>query len=127
MMYSLKKLFIHSPGHYIAAVILAVAVGAFRYSTLPEDIDFRFICYEVLSVSGYVTFLIGALLTVSYFGAFDLFGFVFSPGNSGEKRKYRDYAQYSQKKAEKRARERYFFVPYFVVGVVVVLLSLVFA
>ena len=31
----LKKVFAHSPGHYIAAVILAVAAGAFRFLTLP--------------------------------------------------------------------------------------------
>lgn len=127
MMYSLKKALFQSPGHYLAALILAVAVGAFRYSTLPEGIDVRFACYEILSVSGYVTFLIGALLTVSYFGAFDLFGYVFSPGRSGEHRRYKDYVHYTQQKTEKRARGGYFFVPYYVVGVAVVLISYLFA
>lgn len=127
MMYSLKKLFFQSPGHYIAALILAVAVGAFRFSTLPEGIDARFVWYEVLSVSGYVTFLIGALLTVSYLGAFDLFGYAFSPGRMGEHRKYKDFVHYSNQKAEKRARGGYFFVPYYVVGIVVVLVSGLFS
>ena len=126
-MYSLKKFLFHSPGHYIAALILAAAVGAFRFSTLPDGINVRFAWYEILSVSGYVTFLIGALMTVSYFGAFDLFGYVFSPGRTGEHRKYKDYAHYSQKKMEKRGREGYFFVPYYVVGFAVVLISRFFA
>lgn len=126
-MYFLKKIFVHSPGHYIAALILAVAVGAFRFSTLPEGISARFTWYEILSVSGYVTFLIGALLTVSYFGAFDIFGYAFSTFRAAEKRKYKDYVQYSQQKAEKRSRGKYYFVPYYVVGIAVVLISKLFA
>lgn len=138
----LKKTFIHSPGHYIAALILAVMVGAFRFATLLEGIDDqlawyetlaasgmegidpRFAWYEILSVSGYVTFLIGALLTVAYFGAFDLFSYAFTPNRTG---KYRNYTDYSQKKAEKRARGNYYFVPYYVVGIAVVLISYLFS
>ena len=125
-MYKLKKFFLQSPGHYIAALILTVAVGAFRYFALPEEVGTQFALYEVLSVSGFVTFLIGGLMTVAYFGAFDLFGYVFSPGRSGENKKYRDYADYSEKTAQKRARDGYYFVPYYVVGIVVVLVSLLF-
>lgn len=126
-MYSLKKIFFHSAGHYIAAVVLAVAMGAFRYYTLPEGIDIRYTWYEVLSVSGYVTFLVGGLLTVAHFGAFDLFSYVFSPGRVGEHRKYKSFAHYTQAKEEKRARGNYVFVPYYVVGALVVLVSMLFA
>lgn len=65
-MHALKKFLVHSPGHYIASVILTAAVGVFRYFTLPEGVGSRFALYEILSVSGFVTFLIGALMTVSY-------------------------------------------------------------
>lgn len=126
-MYFLKKLIFSFPKQYIWASVLAAAVGAFRYSTLPENIDAGFIRYEVLSVSGYVTILIGALLMVSYLGAFDLFGYVFSPGRGTEHRKYKDYVHYSEQKMEKRSREGYFFVPYYVVGIVLVLLSILIA
>lgn len=122
-MYSLKKFFFQSSGHYLAALFLAAAVAAFRFSTLPDGIDVWYVCYEILSVAGYVTFLVGGLMTVTYFGAFDLFGFVFSPGQ----KKFKNYADYTQKKTEKRAREGYFFVPYYVVGIVLVLISLLFA
>lgn len=125
-MYSLKRIFFQSPGHYLAALILALGIGWFRFSALADGIDFRFAMYETLSVSGCVTFLIGALMTVSYLGAFDLFGFVFSPGRSGEHRKYKDYVHYSQEKAEKRAGGAYYFVPYYVIGAVVFLLSKLF-
>ena len=127
-MHALKKFFVHSPGHYIASVILTAAVGVFRYFTLPEGVGSRFALYEILSVSGFVTFLIGALMTVSYFGAFDLFGYVFSPGRmGGGVRKYSSYADYSHKMAEKRANGALYFVPYYVVGIVVALSSNLFA
>ena len=126
-MHTLRKFFFRSPGHYIVALILTAAVGAFRFFTLPEEVGTWFALYETFSVSGFVTFLIGALLTVAYFGAFDLFGYVFSPGRVGEQRKYKNYTEYSHKKAEKRARDGYYFVPYFVVGAIVVLISFLFA
>lgn len=125
-MYSLKKLFAQSPGHYLIALLLSVIIGLFRYSTLPEGLSAAYIWYEILSVSGSVTFLVGALLTVSHFGAFDIFSFAFSPSRMGEHRKYKNYAEYSNDRTAKRTRLGYIFVPYYVVGVVVVLLSRLF-
>lgn len=136
-MNALKKIFGQSIWNYVAAVVLAVAVGVFRFATLLEGIDSelgwlktlstyglgelspRFVWYEILSLSGMVTFLIGALLMVAHWGAFDIFGYVFSSGRG----KYRDYADYSQKKTEKRNKTGYFFVPFCVVGVVIVFVS----
>lgn len=127
MMHAIRKLLFRFPGHYVVALIVAVAVGVFRHYTLPDGIGIRFTWYEVFSVSGYVTLLFGALMTVTYFGAFDLFGYVFSPGRTGENKKYKSYTHYVEQKAEKRAKEGYFFVPYYVVGAVLILVSLLFA
>lgn len=127
MMYAFKKLLFRFPGHYVVALIIAAAVGVFVFSTLPEEAGIRFVWYEVFSVSGCVTFLFGALMTVAYFGAFDLFGYVFSPGRTGENKKYKSYTHYVEQKAEKRAKEGYFFIPYYVVGAVVILVSFLFA
>lgn len=125
-MYTLKKLLAQPPWHYVAALVLTAIVGFFRYYTLPEGIHPGFAWYETLSVAGCFTFLIGALLTVAYFGAFDLFSYVFSPGRTGDGQKYKNYADYTEKKTEKRAKNGYYFVPYYVVGVVVVLISYLF-
>lgn len=126
-MYKLKKFFFQSPGHYIGAVILTAVVAALRYFALPEGVDAGFKWYESLSVSGYVTFFVGALMMVAYWGAFDLFGYVFSPGRMGGHRKYKDYADYSSQKMAKRAKTGCYFVPYFVVGILVVLISTLFS
>lgn len=122
-MYALKKIFVHSPWSYISAAILAVAVGLFRYFALPEGLNAAYVRGECLSVSGVVTFLVGMLLMVGYFGAFDLFGYVFSPGRTGNVRKYSSYADYTEKMVEKRSKGNLYFVPFFVVGALVVLLS----
>ena len=123
----LRRFFVQSPGHYIAAVVVAVVAGAHRYFMLPDEVGMRFAWYEILSVSGYVTILIGMLLTVAYLGAFDIFSYALTPGRAGGNRKYKNYADYSQQQAEKRAKGGYYFAPYYVVGVVVVLLSLLLA
>lgn len=125
-MYSLRKFFLHSPGHYFAAVILAVVVAGFRLYMLPWNGDnLWFALYDSISVAGGVTFLVGALLAVTYFGAFDLFGYVFL--RAAEKQNYKSYAHYANAKEEKRGKVAYYFVPYFVVGAVVFLLSFLFA
>ena len=125
-MYSLKKFFAQSPGHYLVALFLSVIVGLFRYSTLPDGLSTSYVWYEILSVSGSVTFLIGALLTVSHFGAFDIFSFAFSSDRTGEHRKYKNYAEYSEDRTAKRTKVGYIFVPYYIVGIVVILLSRLF-
>jgi len=123
----LRKVFLHSPGHYIAAVILAVAMGVFRYSTLSAEVATRFAMYEVFSVSGWVTILVGGLMTVTYLGAFDIFSYTFSGGWLSTNRKYKDYADYSQKTAQRRAAGKWYFVPYYVVGAAVALVSVLFS
>lgn len=124
-MYALKKALFHSPWHYVAAVVLSIVVILFRRWNLPADIGAAFAMHECFSVAGGVTFLVGALFAVTYFGAFDLFGYVF--GRAMEKQNYKSYAHYATAKQEKRSREQYYFVPYFVVGAIVFLLSFLFA
>lgn len=122
-MYTFRKFFLHSPGHYVGALLIAAAVTAFRMFMLPEGVGELFAWYDSLSVAGGVTFFTGALVTVSYFGAFNLFGYVFSPGRLGEHRKYKSYAHYCQLQEESRARLPYYFIPYYVVGIAVLLVS----
>lgn len=124
---SLRKIFFQKPKHYVIAVILTAVVAVLRTIALPQGLEMWFVLNEVLSVAGSVTFLIGALLAVAYYGAFDLFGYVFSPGRTGEHRKYKNYAEYAHVKEEKRSRSGYHFVPYFTVGILVFLISFFFA
>ena len=51
-MNALKKIFGQSIWNYVAAVVLAVAVGVFRFVMPPKGVDVRFMWSEILSVSG---------------------------------------------------------------------------
>lgn len=126
-MHYLRKLLMHSPGHYIAALGTAAVAAVYRYWTLPAGVGVRFAAYEILSVSGMVTVLVGGLMTVAYLGAFDIFGFAFSPGRFEGKRKYKDYVDYTQQKTQKRARDGWYFVPYYLAGAVLLLISAIFS
>ena len=138
---ALRKIFGQSILTYIVAAVFALAVAIFRFITLLEGLDLEMGWYqtlttvgwggmspslawhEILSVSGYATFLIGALMLVTHWGALDIFGYVCSFG----RRKYRDYTDYSQQKAEKRNKAGYIFVPFFVIGLVLFLISCIFS
>ena len=116
----IKKLFVHSLGHYIAAlimnlVIIAVYVGVY-------GIDIKLNWYNAVSVSGFVTMLIGALFMVAFMGVFDLFGYTASR-LSGKNHKYSDYTQYHLSKMERRNNSGYYFMPYFIVGFIVFMVS----
>ena len=122
----LRKIFVHSPVHYIAAFLVAVAAAVYRFVTLPDGVGLQLLWYEMLSVSGMVTFLIGGLLAVAYFGAFDIFTYAFTEGPFNKNRKYKSYAHYSQAREASRTRANYYFLPYFIVGLVVYLMSYLF-
>lgn len=64
-----------------------------------------------------MTVLIGALVLLTSFGAFDTMGYSISSWRM-EKRKYRDLYEYSLTKGEKHKKDRFGFVPYVLVGAV---------
>ena len=115
----LRKLFGQSVTNYVVAMVVAVAVGVFRFLMLSKEGSVVLILHETISVAGLATFLIGALLMVAQWGAFDMLSYAFTP----KRGKYKDFVEYTQRKAEKRSKEGYIFMPFFVVGVVLVLVS----
>ena len=125
-MQALRKALFQSPWPYVVALALSLAMGVARYFALGEGVNLGFALYECLSVAGAVTFLVGALLAVAHFGAFDMFGYVFSPDRVAGKGKYKSFAHYSQAMETKREKEGYIFLPFFVVGIAIYLISLLF-
>lgn len=124
---ALKKALFRSPWYYVAALVLSAVIGVARYFALGEGVYIGFALYDCISVAGGVTFLVGGLFAVAHFGAFDMFSYVFSPDRLAGKQKYKSFAHYSQAMEEKRGRQGYTFLPFFVVGIVVFLISLLFA
>lgn len=123
---ALRKSLFQSPWPYVAALVLSLIVAVARYFALGDGVELRFALFECISVAGGITFFVGALLAVTHFGAFDMFAYVFSPDRLAGKSKYKSFAHYASAMEEKRGREGYFFLPFFVVGIVVYLISLLF-
>jgi len=117
----LRKYILHSPVQY------AIAVGINVFFTLLvlylKGFD-RILAYvEAFSVAGAVSVLFGLLLWVSAAGAFNTFGYAFSFFRS--ERRYKDLYEYTVAKQEKVSKQKKIYIPYIVVGVVFLIISLV--
>lgn len=115
----LRKYFLHSPGHYAAA--LGVNLGFTLLVLFLRDFD-RVLAYiEAFSVAGAISVLFGMLLWVSSAGAFNMFGYAFSYFRAN--RRYKDLYEYTVAKQEKVAKQPKVYVPYIVVGLVFLMIS----
>jgi len=117
----LRKYILHSPVQY------AIAVGINVFFTLLvlylKGFD-RILAYvEAFSVAGAVSVLFGLLLWVSAAGAFNTFGYAFSFFRS--ERRYKDLYEYTVAKQEEVSKQKKIYIPYIVVGVVFLIISLV--
>lgn len=119
----LRKYFLHSPGHYAAALILNIFFTLLVLFL--KGFDWLRAYMEAFSVAGAISVLYGMLLWVSAAGAFYTFGYAFSYFR-GE-RSYKDYYEYTRAKEEKQARKEKIYMPYIVVGIVFLLISFVFS
>lgn len=117
----LRKYFLHSPGHYVAALVLNICFTLLVLFL--KGFDWLRAYMDAFSVAGAISFLYGMLLWVSAAGAFYTFGYAFSYFR-GE-RAHKDYYEYTNAKREKQATKEKIHVPYMVVGVVFLLISFV--
>lgn len=117
-----KKLFVHSPIHYaIASGIALVLFGIYWIST-------KFIWIYVpdaLCIAGAITLLVGLLLLISHYGAFDTIAYSFTTFRKREKRKYTDLVDYSERKASQRKLRDLFFMPYIAIGTIILIIGIV--
>ncbi len=116
----LRKYFIHSPGHYIAALVLNISFTLLVLFL--KGFDWLRAYVEAFSVAGAVSVLFGMLVFVSSAGAFNTFGYAFSYFR-GERR-YKDFYEYTVAKEEKQARRQKVYMPYIVVGIAFLIISL---
>ena len=78
---------------------------------------------DSFGIAGGAVFLIGMLQLVSYWGAFDTFGYSFS--SFRHKSRYEDLYEYTVKKQESRRVNELTFMPFIVVGLVFLLICLI--
>lgn len=118
----LKKVFFHSLHKYIinASICVIILIINLCLNNFKELINY----INGLQIGGAVVFLIGGLSLVSYFGAFDTFGYAFSKLKKDPEKNYRDMYEFVTVKAEERKENRFTFIPYFVTGLFFILIGI---
>ncbi len=119
----LKKLLFHSWTKYVIA--LGICIVILLVNLILNDFHYLINYINGFQAGGAVTFLIGGLSLVTYLGAFDTFGYGFSKLRRNPEKSYRDMYEYSNLKYEERRRKQWTFIPYFVVGLVFIIVGLV--
>lgn len=118
----LRKFILHSWKHYSIACILASVLTILAIFAR-QTFSLLFIA-DSFAIAGIVTFLIGGLVLVSYFGGFDTLGYGLS-SLVRKNKKYEDLFDYTEKKKILRKSGNLTFMPYFIVGICFLVVSLI--
>lgn len=123
----MKDVFFHSPKKYIICFLIALCFGVLyliiQSSAYGKEIwQTMFYYINALFIGGAVIFCVGALAVINHFGGFDIFTYL----GSKEKNAYHQtLLQYSENKKQKREKNKYRLVPYFVIGIFFIFVSLI--
>lgn len=117
-----KKLFIHSLDKYVisSSIVLIILIVNLSLNNFRDLINY----VNGLQIGGAVIFLIGGLSLVSYYGAFDTFGYAFSKLKKDPEKHYRDMYEFVTVKAEERKEHKLPFMPYFATGLFFILIGI---
>lgn len=110
----IRKLFLHSLKHYIAAVIIVIIFTMIRLFSTSFDLLINYI--DALTLSGAFVFFLGLLFLVTRLGSFDIFAYSFSTFRKDSR--YKDLYDYKTKKEESRSHKELTFMPYVTVGII---------
>lgn len=95
---------------------------------IPRGFDELIYYSDAFFISGFSILLIGGLSVLSNLGAFNIFGYssyyVTNNFKENTTRKYANYSEYAQEKHLTNAKKTYNFIPYTIVGLTWILLSL---
>ncbi|MDE6947732.1 MAG: DUF3899 domain-containing protein [Anaeroplasmataceae bacterium] len=121
MFLKFKTIFLHSWIKYLSCVIYGIVIivvyNSFReWSKLVNYIDAIFI-------AGFSLVCIGGLSIVNNLGTFDIFTHMFV--RSKENQPKPSLYEYSNSKKEKRYKNRFYCIPYFVLGVLYIIISVI--
>ncbi len=106
---------------YLIACGICLAVGLL-YLFL-HDFVTPLYYVDAFGIGGGVTFCIGMLILVTYFGQFDTISYTASKMSG--KQKYADLVDYAEKRSEKNRKTGWSFAPFITVGIVSVAVSFI--
>ncbi len=110
----------------IVIVIISLLINLIYL--MPRGFDELIYYSDAFFISGFAILLIGGLSVLSHLGAFDIFGYssyyVANNFKANTPRKYANYSEYVEKRHISNAKKTYNFIPYTIVGLAWILLSL---
>jgi len=120
---TIYDILLHSPKRYIFSFVAGILIVVL-YNLLRDEWDILVNYQEAFSIAGFSIFFFGLLVLLSQFGAFDLWMYVFSKKKivNGKKQIYSEFAN---EKMVVRSRAKLIFVPYLIIGLVFILVSLI--
>ena len=118
----IKKLFINSWIRYLVSFVIGLIIAVIYLSLNGFKYFYNYV--NAISTAGISLIFIGLLSLVSYLGAFYAFGYGFSQ-ICGNKSNYKDLYDYTTRKIEIRKRKNFIFMPYIIVGIIFVIISLI--
>ncbi len=118
----IKKLFINSWIRYLVSFVIGLIIAVIYLSLNGFKYFYNYV--NAISTAGISLIFIGLLSLVSYLGAFYAFGYGFSQ-IFGNKSNYKDLYDYTTRKIEIRKRKNFIFMPYIIVGIIFVIISLI--
>lgn len=116
-----KKLFFHSLNKYLTAIGIVIILTGIYVLINGRVIQ---MILNGLSLAGFATVLIGGIMTTAYFGSFDSFGYSFKKVLNYKKNRKLTYVDYIENKRVSRQAEPLYFMPFYVVGIITLVISL---
>lgn len=117
-MYLLRRLFEHSWKRYLITLLLGAAIVITYLYLKGFDIIINYI--NGFFISGFALLCIGGLSLLSFFGAYDFFSYAFY-----RKKASQSFNEYVEKKELKRKGNNLTCGPYFGLGLILVIISLI--
>lgn len=116
----MKQIFFHSKIKYILCFLFALLVIAFYVVSYGFNL-FNFA--DATFIAGFILVCISGLSFCTQAGTFDIFSYAFA--NKGVPGKRITFYDYQQRKIEKRKNKKFGCIPYLVVGVFFIIVSVI--
>jgi hypothetical protein len=117
----IKDTFFHSPIKY--AILFVIACIIVLINGFIKGFDFLIVYIDGFFIAGISMILVGGLSLLNFFGAYDFWSYTFSKRNPNGTKK--PLYEYSIERKEKRNRGNLPFGPYFIVGLLFLIISII--
>ncbi len=122
-----KKIIFHSPLRYI---IMSIICGLIILTYILNNGNNILYFSNAFFISGVVSMSTGLLSLSAYLGTFDGMSYTtirLARGMFARPQKYQDYNEYLEEKKSKKDKDKFTFIPYIVIGLILIIVGAILA